>query len=188
MRSALHNIIKYYNDATYEDECSRGVIECEFLTKLTLNQTSDLFNSFLKRRNCECEQKFHKCIHGIEEFYNYGTRAGMLGFVSTLIWPKCYSVNYPIVKCEKFQYFFEPNATFTKFPKDRGTDTIRCLEYKLDKSKPKIYQDIFDVPFQYQDLAPEILRGIEQIRRDLIMMDSDKHSNYYFSSFNWNLH
>jgi len=167
-KNLFYKILRNHG-ASFEDNCCKDVIACDFEQKSKLNRTiylNDLFRSFV--RNCDCERKYHKCLSSYRGF----DLIGILGLVSILKSPKCYSVDHPIVKCKKFQYFFEPMITFNELPKRRGTDTIRCLEYELDESKPKIYQDNFDVPFKFDYLDPQILEDIQNIRVDLIFQSS----------------
>lgn len=60
-------------------------------------------------------------------------------------------------------------AVFDEMPKRRGKDAIRCLEYELDETKPKIYQNTFDVSSPVQDASPELLEAIAKTRQDLLI-------------------
>lgn len=80
-------------------------------------------------------------------------------------------MDYPTVRCKKYQFFFEPRRQFNEFPYGRGTESIRCLEYELDTSKPKIYQ-VFDAPFFFKTLIrrkPEYVEDIERLGMETII-------------------
>lgn len=114
--SYLKKIVSYLlKQTTSHDEeyCCGKLIACDLDQKLLLNLsncTNDLFRSFV--RNCECEREFRSCldrVHRRVKDFHF-----MLPLVSTLNSPKCYSLEHPVVKCKKFQYFFEPNAIYTE--------------------------------------------------------------------------
>lgn len=93
-------------------------------------------------RHCECERKFRECISAVNvpsalwwgDFY----------FRHTL---KCYSIDHPIVECEQYTCFYQPNKLY-KHPKGHRRGAVRCVKYKLDKGNPKMYQT-FGLPFYY---------------------------------------
>lgn len=61
---------------------------------------------------------------------------------------KCYSVDHPIIKCEEFKCFYQPNNSYKQFPSGHMDGAVRCVKYQLDKTKAKIYQT-FELPFYY---------------------------------------
>jgi len=167
LKHILHYLLERTN-AHFEDDCSISCVACDLQKKFRMNRIEDAFHSFV--RDCDCEKKFHKCVHiNNGRTHDWRKYDGLLALTATINSPKCYSVEHPIVKCKRYQYFFEPFAQFKEIPKERGTDTIRCVEYELDKSKPKIYQDTFDVPFEFGDLSPEMLNYIYETGEHLIM-------------------
>lgn len=120
------------------DKYCRLYYECDMNAKIQLHRTGDILNSFV--RNCECGRKF---INVLKSHFAFG---GLYAFIFSLNINKCYEKDYPIIKCNKYQYFFDLLNTFDEFPNGRGIKSIRCLEYELDRIERKMYQ-LFDSPF-----------------------------------------
>lgn len=136
------------------DQTCRECLKCDFEQRLQLNLTKDAFPSKFMR-HCKCERVLQLYVQAF-----HLVTGGFIPFVFSLSSKQCYS----IVKCKKYQFFFEPKRQFDEFPYGRGTESIRCLEYELDTSKPKIYQ-VFDVPFFFKTLIRRKLWYVEDIER-----------------------
>ncbi|XP_012341011.1 phospholipase A2-like [Apis florea] len=78
------------------------------------------------RSECSCDNKFYNCLKNSSEFI---TPIIGNGYFNNILNQKCYKLEYPVTGCKL--YTNEKNR--------------RCVEYILDKKKPKIYQ-WFDLP------------------------------------------
>lgn len=75
---------------------------------------------------------------------------------------KCYSVDHPIIGCEQFKCFYQPKIEFKQYPSGHAPGAIRCAAYKLDRSKPKMYQT-FDLLFDYDIYSDFMLYALSEI-------------------------
>lgn len=156
---------KYLHTAYDIDRYCRDCLKCDLREAIQLNRTKIASHLFVQ--NCECERNNQHFIRNIVG----GSTGGFIPFAFSLCSKQCYSLDYPIVKCKKYQYFFEPKKQSDVFPNHVDTESIRCLEYALDKSKPKIYQ-IFDLPFDFELIfkyRPEYIEEIEQIGLETVI-------------------
>lgn len=121
------------------ETCCSSNIECDVRKRSEINGTSIEKNL----RHCECEHEFYKCLRtsnyvGVLSIANHYFRKTQ----------KCYAFDHPVTKCEQFKCFYQPNKLYKQYPSEAEIGTIRCAEYELDKSKPKIYQT-FELSFTY---------------------------------------
>ncbi|XP_037713191.1 phospholipase A2 [Drosophila subpulchrella] len=75
---------------------------------------------------CTCEQQFINCLQAVNSLTSntlgriyYGSRS------------KCFDNGYPTIECKQYQ---------------EGTFRKRCIRYKVDKTKAKVWQ-FYDMPF-----------------------------------------
>lgn len=126
------------------ESCCRSIINCDLRKKSELNIT-DKSNL----RHCDCESEFVKCLK--DAYKNTSNQFDKNHQRLHSIYTKqCYAEDYPIEKCIKYQQFFRPTQVFDQIPVDGLNTTVRCLEYKMDRSKAKIIQN-FDIPFCFSD-------------------------------------
>lgn len=126
------------NTAKRLETCCSSNIQCDAQTRSQLKGVTIEADV----RHCECEREFRDCISSVNvpsalwwgDFYFRHT-------------PTCYSMDHPIVKCEQYKCFYQPKKQY-KYPKRHRHGAVRCVKYKLDKSKPKVYQT-FELPFYY---------------------------------------
>lgn len=144
------------------------------------------FNSVLidqKLRHCECENKFRECVQNansssIARWADYYFRHTS----------KCYSSNHPIVKCEEYEYFYQPKMPYKQLPNGQISGAVRCVEYKLDKSKEKIYQT-FELPFYYGAYDSndyKLLETMENIIKNGSTIQKQLFVNFGFLSYLFN--
>lgn len=118
------------------EKCCDSNIECDSQKRFELNDTIIIDRN---ERHCECENKFRECITLIDHFWvNY------FGEIYFNYMTKCYSEDHPIVECVKSRCYYQPKTLYTH-PIGHMNGAVRCEEYKLDESKPKMYQS-FDLP------------------------------------------
>lgn len=142
------------------DQFCRLNFECDVRRKTELNRQYEIFNSFV--RSCECERQFRESVQLERNDWISGVQS-FFGHIYALNRRKCYSVDHPIKRCKRFESFYTPRKQYDEFEMERfGTESIRCIEYELDKTKPKIYQ-LFDIPFQFERIAPEFREFIEYV-------------------------
>ncbi|KAJ6633747.1 Phospholipase A2 [Pseudolycoriella hygida] len=87
-----------------------------------LPQKSQLFS----RLECACDAQFFSCLNTLNSQY-----ASTVAFGYGVVQSQCFDFNYPIVGCNKYSNSLLPPR--------------RCIEYKVDDTKDKIWQ-WFDVP------------------------------------------
>lgn len=139
------------------DSCCRSNFKCDLQKKLSLNGTRGWQNI----RHCECEHEFIECMKNVtSSIYEEQQSIHYFSRLYSINTPKCYLRDYPIDECISFQYFFEPSAEYSVSPYKNSVKSIRCLEYKLDKSKPKTTH-LRDLPFNYIGLDAS---GLEMIQ------------------------
>lgn len=120
------------------EACCNSILQCDVQKRAELN--SSLVEGDI--RHCVCENKFRECLtNSNPQVENFGQHY----FMKTA---KCYSVDHPIVKCEQYKCYYQPNATYDQYPSGHASEAVRCTEYELDKSKPKMCQT-FNLPFYY---------------------------------------
>lgn len=146
------------------DACCRTLYICGIQKKVNLNDTKKS-----KTRHCECENGFLKCL---EKLNDEATKKFASAY--SLEQSTCLEENYPIVKCVKFQIFFEPRAIFYRPPNaiEQKSNYIRCLEYEFDKEKPKIYQKI-DLPYIFKIGKFEYIKEAEESSTQFFTKYSD---------------
>lgn len=122
-------ILKIDLNSTEEEileACCHANIQCDERKRSELNHK--IISSL---RHCECEQKLRECLWKSVDY-----NLGVLYFAREYFkhTKKCYTVDYPVVRCLKYQREHEWYK--------------RCEQYELnhDESKPKIYQT-FDVAY-----------------------------------------
>lgn len=125
--------------------------------KLSLNGTRGWKNI----RHCECEHKFIDCLKNVTS-PNDAEQISLQYFsrIYSINTPQCYLRDYPIDECISFQYYYEPSAEYSVSPYKNSVKSIRCLEYKLDKSKPKTTH-LRDLPFNYNGIDASGLESIQ---------------------------
>lgn len=149
-----NNILTWTSEHTLDFFCRQN-INCDLRKKVELNRTKEIFRSLIQ--HCECQRDLQSSIR--KRFDKQFE--GLLGFVFSLQTRKCYNVDHPIIKCRKYQLFALPEQEFTELPNGFGTESIRCLEYELDTTKPKMYQT-FDMPFYFKGLSSKYYERIKQ--------------------------
>ncbi|XP_068087064.1 phospholipase A2-like [Anabrus simplex] len=76
------------------------------------------------KSHCDCDQRFYRCLQNVVRF-TFSPAAKTVGETYfDLVGPQCFKREYPIVAC------FE---SYVLFP-------WRCISYKLDTSRPKVWQ------------------------------------------------
>lgn len=75
---------------------------------------------------CTCEQKFINCLQAVNSMVS-----NTLGYIYFGATKQCMALGHPIVNCKTYM---------------DGTFRRRCIRYKIDKTKPKIWQ-LYDMPF-----------------------------------------
>ncbi|XP_031633503.1 uncharacterized protein LOC116347157 [Contarinia nasturtii] len=108
---------------------------------------------------CQCEKSFSECLDQSKNILS-----SVFEYAYILGTTKCIAEDYPIVDCAKFQYFFEPYAQFSRPPNEneRKREHIRCLEYNVDKTKPKEFQS-FDLPFIHRSGQYDVVKYLENV-------------------------
>lgn len=136
----------YLNDSDHLDLCCRSIHKCEAHKRIELNYTIDAYI-----RHCECEYSFQNCLENLNS-----SLSNELGFIHSLNTSKCYTIDYPIIKCVKFDPYrveSEVNLNLLFLDSDEHKSLFnRCLKYDLDQSQPKKIQ-MFDVPFNNKMFA-----------------------------------
>lgn len=134
--------IPHFASKTIEalERCCSSNIQCDVRKRSAINGIS----IDKKLRHCECEHEFYQCVYkanilGVSEIADYYFRKTQ----------KCYAFDHPIIKCERFKCFYQPKKIYEQYPSEAEAGTVRCAEYKLDKSMPKKYQT-FDLMFTYE--------------------------------------
>lgn len=120
------------------ETCCSSNIQCDEQKRSELHSIS-VENDV---RHCECERKFRDCISAVNV-----PSALWLGDFYFRHTSKCYSIDYPIIECEQYKCFYQPKKLY-KYPRRHRRGAVRCVKYKLNKRKPKIYQT-FELPFYY---------------------------------------
>lgn len=122
------------------ETCCKSLHQCDVQKRAELNNT--LIEGDI--RNCECENQFRKCFETPKLF-------DLIGFADdySMKTEKCYSVDHPIIKCEQYKCYYHPKETYYQYPSRHLSYAIRCVKYKLNESKPKIYQT-FQLPFYFE--------------------------------------
>uniref|UniRef100_A0A1B0FH43 Phospholipase A2 n=1 Tax=Glossina morsitans morsitans TaxID=37546 RepID=A0A1B0FH43_GLOMM len=108
------------------DMCCRDHDHCEsiIMPDVTLH---NLYNSdWFPIMKCSCEQKFMNCLQEINS-----PASNSLGHIYFVGRDKCFQFGHPIIECTKYQ---------------QGIIRKRCIVYKVDKFKSKIWQ-LYDIPF-----------------------------------------
>lgn len=123
------------------EACCNLILQCDVQKRAELN--SSLVEGDI--RHCECENKFHECLIETDNIQVKGFENKY--FMKTA---KCYSVDHPVIKCEQYKCHYQPNTTYNQYPRGHISEAVRCTQYELDKSKPKIYQT-FNLPFYYNN-------------------------------------
>ncbi|XP_055390542.1 phospholipase A2 [Condylostylus longicornis] len=130
------NTAKNYDDLGSQkevDKCCRDHDHCPDIIEhhKTLHglYNGDLF----PRLSCNCEQKFLNCLQTIDS-----TVSTYLGRLYFGLRSNCFTEDYPIIQCSKY-------VTITEIG-DTTLPEQRCVRYKLDKKKSKVWQ-YFDNPF-----------------------------------------
>lgn len=121
------------------DLCCRSLHKCDAHKRIELNQINDAWYI----RHCECVNSFKMCSETLntslfEEFV----------FIFSINATKCFSLDYPIVKCIKFESYSESKNQLFRLSGsiEREKYFNRCLKYELDYSRAKQLQ-MFDLPF-----------------------------------------
>lgn len=134
------------------DSCCLLNLKCDRQKKSELNGTEGWQNI----RHCDCEREFSECIQKVKALESDLIAFGHGYSINT---PKCFTNDYPIDECVKFQYFFQPLAKFNRRPSQNAVISIRCVQYKFDVSKPKSFQ-LLDLPFS--------IIGLDDVQIDFI--------------------
>ncbi|EDW74607.1 uncharacterized protein Dwil_GK22012 [Drosophila willistoni] len=118
------NIARNYNDLGSHvelDKCCRAHDNCK---EKILAQDSGyglhnygLFPIF----SCTCEEAFRKCLTSL-----HSTESAALGRIYFGTTESCFAYGHPIVECLEKQW----DISFQK----------RCLSYRVDETKPKVWQ------------------------------------------------
>lgn len=158
------------NDLRYEiDEHCRENYDCDAKMRTKMNQMNSSRSHPQPIRHCQCERDFKNYLH--ERFGGMSVESwSMIGFVYSLNTRSCYEIDHPIVKCAKYQniYALRYQTEAHKYPKGYGTLAIRCEEYELDLTKPKMYQT-FDLPIDFRGLAVDYQSYIIQVGTEATM-------------------
>lgn len=131
------------------DLCCRTLHKCDAHKRIEFNQTNDEWYI----RHCECVNSFKMCLNTLET-----SLSKEFAFSFSINATKCFSLDYPIVRCIKFQTYSESKSQFFQFPSslEREKYFNRCQKYELDYRKPKQLQ-MFDLPFN--DIAMFAIPG-----------------------------
>lgn len=118
------NVSSSYDDLGWyreEDKCCREHDLCDDILQAGSRKDDLVNDSPYTRLNCDCDNRFWHCLRKL----NTITSNAIGDFYFNLFKNKCYKKEYPIVGCITWH---------SKLLK------MRCQEYKLDYTKPKIWQ------------------------------------------------
>lgn len=144
------------------DMCCRSAYECESIQLKRFEP---------KIWSCECEYSFRKCLQNLNN-----ELAHDFGYVYSLNTKECYSADYRIKNCIKYETILKPKIKFQGSPnsEDRQMNSYRCIQYELDYENFKFYQR-FDLPFNYDGLPDDDIKELDSIKvgylKLLIMAD-----------------
>lgn len=140
------------------ETCCSSILECDAQKRAELTGISIEDDM----RHCECENKFRDCLSKSKD-------AMVMGFGGHYFrkTAKCYSVDHPIIECDQYRCYYQPNAAYEQYPPGAHVSgAVRCVKNKLDKSKPKIYQT-FELPFYYEGFSDTKYMFLELESKDL---------------------
>ncbi|KAM7343692.1 phospholipase A2-like [Cochliomyia hominivorax] len=108
------------------DMCCRDHDHCSVIleAKSTLHGLNN--TDWFPILQCSCEQKFINCLQAVNNMIS-----NTLGHIYYSARHFCLAEGYPIKSCKQYQ---------------EGTIRKRCIRYKVDKTKSKIWQ-LYDMPF-----------------------------------------
>lgn len=137
--------IRTDSDEKYQiDACCRSLYKCDAYKRVALNQTNDLFWNI---RPCDCIELFQICLVNLDS--SLSNEIELLHSINTT---KCYTSDYPIIHCKKWESYPEGNTPILRFVNQAEREKFfnRCTKYELDKSRPKQIQ-LRDVPFNHHE-------------------------------------
>lgn len=103
------DLINFHPDTIENMEmCCKLNIQCDMQKRFVLFDTSIDSNI----RHCECENKFRECLSSKNTIKTGYSKVSYFGDVYSRQTASCYSVDHPIVKCEQFKCFYQPETTY----------------------------------------------------------------------------
>lgn len=144
-------------DVQKMESCCNSILQCDAQKRAELNST--LIEEDI--HHCDCENKYRECLSksNLFDVIEFGEDY----FMKTA---KCYSIDYPIIKCKQYKCYYQPKETYNQYPSGYVDGAVRFVEYELDKNKPKIYKT-FELPFYYDNYDAEDYKWLSYMARNV---------------------
>lgn len=128
---------------TVSDEKDRIDLCCRFLYKCDAQKHKEVNQTIVwPLWHCECVRSFQTCLNNLNT-----SLSNEFAFIHSINTKKCFSKDYPIVKCDRFEKYPDSISEIFKFVNldEREQYFKRCIIYELDRNRRKELQ-IFDMP------------------------------------------
>lgn len=141
-KSLLATFIKTIEDINSEEKiqtdlCCRTFLKCDSHKRTELNETMEWHI-----QPCQCIDSFKMCLKNLNT-----SLSNQLESIHSINTTKCYSIEYPIIKCAKMEtVHLDSKSVQLLGTFDHEPFLSRCIKFDLDDSKSKKLQ-ILDVPF-----------------------------------------
>lgn len=141
------------NDEDRIDFCCRSLYKCDAHKHIDVNQTIEL-----NIRHCDCERSFQLCLNNLNT-----SLSNEIGLIHSINVTKCFSNNFPIIKCIKIERYSGTTAQLLRqfSMTEREQYFKRCVKYELDQNQPKNFQ-VIDMPFNEYATIGTLLSGQQQ--------------------------
>lgn len=137
------------------DACCRSLHKCDAYKRMAFNRTNDSLWNF---RPCDCIHLFQICLDNLNT--SLSNEVEVLLSINTT---KCYTNDYPIVQCIKWESCAESKAPFLRFVNQAQREKFfnRCSKYELDENRPKQLQ-LRDFPFKHYEMSANDTTNMSQ--------------------------
>lgn len=137
------------------DKCCRSLHKCDAYKRITFNQTNSLLWNF---RSCDCVHLFRICLDNLNS-----SLSDEVDFLNSINTTKCYTSDYPIIQCIKWESYSEWKVPFLRFVSQAEREKIfnRCTKYEFEKNRPKQLQ-LRDLPFNHHVMSANDITNISQ--------------------------